>query len=56
MEKKDGAEKLREKINKMLNDPEVMRIDFLAIEKMKKEIKTMKKFDEYQVWDWINDG
>ena len=56
MEKKDGAEKLREKINRMLNSSDVMHIDFIAIDKMKKEIKAMKKIDEYQVWDWINDG
>jgi len=55
MEKKGEAEKLREKINKMLNSSDVMHIDFIAIDKMKKEIKTIKKFDEYQVWDWIND-
>lgn len=49
------VKKLREKINKMLNSSDVMHIDFVAIDKMKNEIKTIKKFDEYQVWDYIND-
>ena len=39
----------------MLNSSDVMYIDFMAIDKMKNEIKIIKKFDEYQVWDWIND-
>jgi predicted aldo/keto reductase-like oxidoreductase len=49
------AKKLREKINKMLNSLDVMHIDFVAIDKAKNEIKTIKNFDEYQVWDYINE-
>jgi len=48
------AKKLKEKINKMLNSPDVMHIDFIAIDKMKNEIKSIKKINEYQVWDFIN--
>jgi hypothetical protein len=49
------AKKLREKINQMLNSPDIMHIDFIAIEKIKNEIKVIKGFDEYQAWDYIND-
>lgn len=38
----------------MLNSSDVMHIDFIAIDKMKNEIKVIKKMDEYQVWDFIN--
>lgn len=51
---KDGAEKLKKDINKMLNSSNVVEVDFVAIEKMKDDIKKLKNLNEYQVWDYIN--
>ena len=53
MEKKE-EEKLKENINKMLNSSDVVSVDFVAIEKMKNDIKKVRGFSEYEVWDFIN--
>lgn len=53
MERKE-EESLKENINKMLNSPDIVEVNFVAIEKMKDEIKKIKNCSDYEAWDFVN--